>query len=374
MNFVRFGIIAAAHVVALGIVYLLSSLGREEEGTATAGANGLVNWSNQESNADRSIVGNAAGPFDGRSGDLSGYNAGDPQAATMVASNTSSSRQRFEPTRPDGSGPSSGNSDNSQLRPVGSSSQSSRSKLATPLPSFTEYTVVKGDSLWRISAKHNVSIAEIESANPGLRASSLPVGKKLRIPRKVDTPAASGTQTKSATPAVEGTTYTVKSGDSLSRIAANQGMTVVALKAANGLRGDIIRVGQKLVVPNAVGRPNLADKQWPGRKVVIKPGDTLGKIAALYDADVKEIIRINKIENERRIRIGQTILIPEKASSGRSSAEVKTVPDRGAPVVLEKKTDPAPSAPVEPLLEVEEDGGLIIEDDSIDEPLIEIEE
>lgn len=384
MSLLRFGIIAAAHVVALGIVYLLSSLGNEEDGTITAGANGIVTWSNQEPNADRSIVDSSMGlPFDSRSGDLRGYNAGDEQAPMRIAQNAPSGRQRFEPTRPSTSGGKSESSDDELLQPVEkpaptSVAQPNRSVPASPLPPFIEYTVARGDSLWGISTRYNISIAEIEAMNPGLKASSLQVGKKLRIPRGADAPVAKTPAASVAAPKVDGMTYTVKPGDTLSKIAANQGTTVSALKVANGLRSDIIRVGQKLTIPDAVKNPQLAARQWTGRKVVIKPGDTLGKIAALYDADVSEIIKLNNITNARLIRIGQTILIPDDDPGATASA-----PPKSSPPVSEQSAPP-PTAPVveesEPIIEsdanldVEEEDGLIIEEDPVEEPLIEIEE
>ena len=387
MNFLRFGIIAAAHVVALGIVYLLSSLGSEADGAATAGANGLVTWSSQEPNADRTIVDSSTGlPFDSRSGDLRGYNAGDGQAPAMVAQNAPSGRQRFEPTRPSGSRGGNSSSNDELLQPVDKPApqtytQPTRSVPGSPLPPFIEYTVVRGDSLWGISTRYNVTIAEIESANPGLEASSLQVGKKLRIPRKAGAPAVRPSSSATAAPKVDGMSYTVKAGDSLSRIAANQGTTVSALKAANGLRSNIIRVGQKLTIPDAIKKPQLASQQWTGRKVVIKPGDTLGKIAALYDADVTEIIRINKIPDARLIRIGQTILIPGDGSGAMANAPSTAgapIPDRkeqsppalAAPVV----EDPEPIPATDATLDLEEADGLIIEEDPVEEPLIEIEE
>ena len=45
------------------------------------------------------------------------------------------------------------------------------------------------------------------------------------------------------------TTYTVKSGDTLGKIAKKHGTTVAAVKKANGLRSDMIKPGQKLKIP-----------------------------------------------------------------------------------------------------------------------------
>ena len=61
---------------------------------------------------------------------------------------------------------------------------------------------------------------------------------------------ASPTATVAAAPADSGTeTYVVKSGDSLSKIAKIHGTTVKALRAANNLKTDQIKVGQKLKIP-----------------------------------------------------------------------------------------------------------------------------
>lgn len=47
----------------------------------------------------------------------------------------------------------------------------------------------------------------------------------------------------------KGGSYTIKPGDSLSVIAAKNGTTVAKLKAANGLKGDMIRAGKTLKIP-----------------------------------------------------------------------------------------------------------------------------
>lgn len=51
--------------------------------------------------------------------------------------------------------------------------------------------------------------------------------------------------------ATDGMIYSVKSGDTLSRIARAHGTTVKALKSANGLVSDRILVGAKLKIPEA---------------------------------------------------------------------------------------------------------------------------
>jgi hypothetical protein len=48
---------------------------------------------------------------------------------------------------------------------------------------------------------------------------------------------------------IKGGSYTIKQGDSLSAIAKRNGTTVAKLKAANGLKSDLIRAGKTLKIP-----------------------------------------------------------------------------------------------------------------------------
>ena len=57
--------------------------------------------------------------------------------------------------------------------------------------------------------------------------------------------------------------YTVKSGDSLSKIAAVTGASVKSLQAANGIIGTGIKIGQKLVVPTGNSAPSTTIAQAP---------------------------------------------------------------------------------------------------------------
>jgi len=78
----------------------------------------------------------------------------------------------------------------------------------------------------------------------------LQIGQKLHIPA----PTAPSVQTASTgAPATDANTgdplYTVKSGDTLIKIAQDKKTTVRALRTANNLRTDSIKVGQKLKIP-----------------------------------------------------------------------------------------------------------------------------
>ena len=115
-------------------------------------------------------------------------------------------------------------------------------------PSGTEYVVVHGDTLAKIAKKNGVSLSALKAANPGVEPTKLKIGQKLAIPAGGTAPAASGASIAPDT-GMGGETYTVKSGDSLTKIAKAHGTTVKAIKAENNLNTDHIKVGQKLKIP-----------------------------------------------------------------------------------------------------------------------------
>lgn len=83
----------------------------------------------------------------------------------------------------------------------------------------------------------------------------VPLPKKAPKQEQAVLPKAPEVETKQAAQAktepAMGGFYEVKPGDSLGRIAANHGTTIVALRAANKLSSDNIRIGQKLKVPGS---------------------------------------------------------------------------------------------------------------------------
>lgn len=122
--------------------------------------------------------------------------------------------------------------------------------IASTIPS-TEHTVLKGEIGAAIAKKYGMSWKAIEAANPGVDATKLKIGQKLIIPGKtVSAAPAGGAGLAPAEGASGGSTYTVKSGDTLVKIAKSHGTSVKALKDLNGLKLTTIKVGQKLKIPS----------------------------------------------------------------------------------------------------------------------------
>lgn len=122
-----------------------------------------------------------------------------------------------------------------------------------PAVTMTEHTLVRGDNFSTLAIKYGVHLKDIQAANPNLNPLRLQIGDKVKIPPKSAT--ANG---GAAAPAADPGIYTVKSGDTLSKIAATHKTSVRELQRLNNLATTQIRVGQKLKVPQTVAPPGAA--------------------------------------------------------------------------------------------------------------------
>jgi len=100
-------------------------------------------------------------------------------------------------------------------------------------------------------------------------------------------------------------TYIVQPGDSLYTISINQGTTVAALRAANGLTDSLIYPGQTLTIPGK----NKSYKLDAGSRYTVQPGDTLYTIGRCYGISPDSIIAANGLSGSV-IYPGQQLIIP----------------------------------------------------------------
>lgn len=101
-------------------------------------------------------------------------------------------------------------------------------------------------------------------------------------------------------------TYTVKSGDTLSKIASNNGVTVSQLLSANPSikNAALIYVGQKITIPST---KNVT--------YTVQSGDTMSGIAKRFEISLAELLKANSnITNPALIYVGQKITIPDTGS------------------------------------------------------------
>lgn len=166
--------------------------------------------------------------------------------------------------------------------------------------------VQPGDSLYKIAARYGTTVSTIMQAN-GLWSSEIFPGQALRInPGSSNAP---GTIPSSSS------VYTVRSGDTLYLIAKRFGVTVTALKQANGLSSDYLSVGYRLVIPTtSASQASQATYQ-------VKSGDSVYLIAKAYGISMDALRQANNLGSNPVIYPGQILKIPAATSSGGGSGK-----------------------------------------------------
>ena len=201
------------------------------------------------------------------------------------------------------------------------------------------YTVKKGDSLWKIANKYNTTVEKLKSAN-NLKTNTLSVGQKLVIPSISVSPEVSDTyivqkgdslwsiankfnmtvsELKNLNNLTNNllsigqvlkikdssnngkTTYTVQKGDSLWVIANKYGITTEELKSYNNLTSNLLSIGQVLKIPQG--------KTSTENIYTVKKGDSLWTIANRYNTTVEKIKVLNNLTSNL-LSIGQQLKIP----------------------------------------------------------------
>ncbi|WP_082475165.1 muramidase family protein [Frigoribacterium sp. Leaf263] len=171
----------------------------------------------------------------------------------------------------------------------GASTQPSRASSG----SARSYTIKRGDTLSSIAGAHGVATSALLAAN-GLGWSSIIYpGQKLSVPGGSSSASPAPSRTPSA-PAASGGSYTIKTGDTLSRIAANTGTSVQALLSANGLRiTSTIYAGKKLTIPGRGGASTSAPTTTPAATSAV-PVSSGTSLSAEQQRNARTIIAVGR--------------------------------------------------------------------------------
>ncbi|MBZ0298241.1 MAG: LysM peptidoglycan-binding domain-containing protein [Anaerolineae bacterium] len=202
--------------------------------------------------------------------------------------------------------------------------------ITDQFPSTINHTVQQGETVAILAERYGSTVEAIVEAN-GLDDSYLiRVGQGLVIPVRLPAPATAtqpsvvvvtATPSSPVPPLGSSSTYIVRAGDTLSRIARLFNTNVAALAQLNGIVNvDRIQVGQQLRLPTEPTSPSpqvtpthiptQAPTPAPQAVYIVRPGDSLYKISLTYGVSIAQIVQANNINNVNRIYVGQTLIIP----------------------------------------------------------------
>jgi LysM repeat protein len=133
--------------------------------------------------------------------------------------------------------------------------------------------------------------------------------------------------TKSRTSTSRTTTrYTVKSGDTLGKIASNYGVSMASIQSANNMRGTVVKRGQVLTIPGsstAASETVTVEKtnySASGTRYTVVRGDTLGSISSKFGVSMASVQSANNMSGSV-VKYGQVLTIPGTASASSTARE-----------------------------------------------------
>lgn len=174
------------------------------------------------------------------------------------------------------------------------------------------YTVKSGDTLSAIASKYNMTVNALATLNGISNLNLIYPGQTLRV---ADSGKGNSVSDKATAPiANNGSTnsYVIKSGDTLSGIASRYGMSTSALASLNGISNA------NLIYPGQVLKVSGSSNGSSATTYTVKSGDSLSGIASRYGTTVSALASLNGISNPNWIYPGQALKISGSQASSRT--------------------------------------------------------
>ncbi|GAH64634.1 unnamed protein product, partial [marine sediment metagenome] len=196
-----------------------------------------------------------------------------------------------------------------------------------PAADHDMHIVKKGETLWSIAQKYNLSVNQILATNNIANSELISIGQEMKISSHKNAIAETNivnqavineknndinnniSQPENTEPIV----YTVKAGDNLWNISRKYGVSVEVIIDINNLGNkNLLSLGQKLEIP-AIGGGVSSSNQKQEPTIVtytVVKGDTLWSISQRYDVKMNTIISTNNLKEISRLSIGQKLKLP----------------------------------------------------------------
>nr|WP_302517577.1 LysM peptidoglycan-binding domain-containing protein [Limosilactobacillus mucosae] len=184
----------------------------------------------------------------------------------------------------------------------------SSSSSSTATTTAGTYTVKAGDTLSAIASRYSTSSSTLASLNSLSNPNLIYVGQVLKVSSNAST--SSSTSSSANSTVTTAASYTVKSGDTLSAIAAKYGTTYQALASANSISNpNDIYVGQviKVSATATAASSQAASSTSSNGSYTVKSGDTLYGIALANGLNWQTLAKQNGISDPNVIFVGQKL-------------------------------------------------------------------
>ncbi len=181
---------------------------------------------------------------------------------------------------------------------------------------FIEYSVVPGDSISDIASQFKVDKDELITLNNISNKHLIKAGETLKVPV---------TDSRMV--------YTVRSGDSLSKIASKFGIQLMDLIEVNNLKSHVLQTEQKLIIPISTAKERIASRSNQKNLELIKTSEA-EKVADPELEMLRNSISMTDNNNSNKLAMisssasekveNSTISVAQKPAAAESVQEIKS--------------------------------------------------
>ncbi|EMW5431868.1 LysM peptidoglycan-binding domain-containing protein [Enterococcus faecium] len=222
------------------------------------------------------------------------------------------------------------------------SGSSSSSSSSSNTASGTKYTVKAGDSVWSVSNKYGITMAQLIQWN-NIQNNFIYPGQQLTVSNSGSTNSTSGntgSSTNTNNSSSSQGTYTVKAGESVWSVANKNGITMDQLIEWNNIKNNFIYPGQQLIVkggtsantntgsttsaakPNTPNTSATTSTSSTGNTMyTVKAGESVWSVANKHHITMDQLIEWNNIKNNF-IYPGQQVIVKKGSSQSTNQQSV----------------------------------------------------
>ena len=183
---------------------------------------------------------------------------------------------------------------------------------------FILHTVAKGETLYKLSKKYEVSETDIKRYNKHLYAAELRSGEVVKIPNTTETDSAE----EAAKPAVTNRKHIVKPKETKYGLAAMYGITIQELEAMNPDIKDGLKIGAILNVPDKSYANDAVLEDDTYAFYEVKPQETLFSLTRRWDMTEAQLVSLNPALKDG-LKNGMILKLPKSKLAGESSLDVR---------------------------------------------------
>ena len=177
---------------------------------------------------------------------------------------------------------------------------------------YRDHRVKKKETLYGIAQLYNVSVDDIKKLNKELYSRGLRKGERLLIPAAPNNTENTNTNTGNTLPGTQ--KYTIKAKETKFGIARKFGISIAELEDLNPALGENLKIGETLIVPDKTVIENAEIDDENFQYYEVKPKEGFFRLKVKFGLSEEEIIALNPYAKDG-LKDGMILKLPKEETS-----------------------------------------------------------